>query len=414
MNNEMDVIMNDDPLDTAKAEAITLECMKKARKYHTFTLAGNVFEVDVRYTNLKPVGGGSYGLVCSANDKMTGRQVAIKKVTDTFQDLIDAKRIMREIKLLMLLGDHENVIGITDIMVSPALYRDFKDVYIVCELMECDLDRIVSSSQPLTDAHAQYFCYQILRGLLYIHSANVLHRDLKPSNLLVNSNCDLSICDFGLARGVADDETLTEYVVTRWYRAPELLTEAQYYGPAVDVWSVGCILAELLGRKPLFQGNDYMHQLQVIIDVLGTPADENLAFVTNSMAKRAIRELPRREKRNFIEMFADSNPQAVDLLSRMLVFDPRERCTVQEALCHPYFKALHDANEEPECKVKFQIPVERQYRDGEIPKHVLQREIFNDMLSLHPGERGIHGDLNPPAAAGGYYVDSPAQRSRKK
>ena len=89
MNNEMDVIMNDDPLDTAKAEAITLECMKKARKYHTFTLAGNVFEVDVRYTNLKPVGGGSYGLVCSANDKMTGRQVAIKKVTDTFQDLID-------------------------------------------------------------------------------------------------------------------------------------------------------------------------------------------------------------------------------------------------------------------------------------------------------------------------------------
>ena len=117
----------------------------------------------------------------------------------------------------------KNIIGITDIMVSPALTRDFKDVYIVCELMECDLDRIVSSSQPLTDAHIQYFVYQILRGLLYIHSANVLHRDLKPSNLLVNSNCDLAICDFGLARGVVDDETLTEYVVTRWYRAPELL-----------------------------------------------------------------------------------------------------------------------------------------------------------------------------------------------
>ena len=135
------------------------------------------------------------------------------------------------------------------------------------KLMECDLDRIVSSSQSLSDAHIQYFVYQILRGLLYIHSANVLHRDLKPSNLLVNSNCDLAICDFGLARGVVDDETLTEYVVTRWYRAPELLTEAQYYGPAVDVWSVGCILAELLGRRPLFQGKDYMHQLKDTLEI---------------------------------------------------------------------------------------------------------------------------------------------------
>ena len=162
--------------------------------------------------------------------------------------------------------------------------------------MECDLDRIISSTQALTDQHAQYFVYQILRGLKYIHSANVLHRDLKPSNLLVNSNCDLSICDFGLARGVVADETLTEYVVTRWYRAPELLTESQYYGPPVDLWSVGCILAEILLRRPLFQGKDYMHQLEEIIGVLGTPSDESLAFITNSMAKRAIIQLPRRQR----------------------------------------------------------------------------------------------------------------------
>ena len=224
---------------------------------------------------------------------------------------------------------------------------------------------------------------------VYIHSANVLHRDLKPSNLLVNSNCDLAICDFGLARGVVDDETLTEYVVTRWYRAPELLTEAQYYGPAVDVWSVGCILAELLGRRPLFQGKDYMHQLQVIINVLGTPNDESLAFVTNSMAKKAIKELPNRPKQSFQEIFSDSNPSAVDLLERMLVFDPRERCTVKEALKHPYFKALHDANEEPESTEKFQIGLEKKYRDTEIPRDILQNEIYNDMLILHPEEQGI-------------------------
>ena len=221
----------------------------RARQYHVFDIAGNRFEVDVRYTNLVPVGGGSYGLVCSADDSITKQRVAIKKVTNAFSDLTDAKRIMREIKLLGQLGDHENVIGLVDVMTMPPLTKNFRDIYIICELMECDLDRIISSTQGLTDQHAQYFVYQILRGLKYVHSANVLHRDLKPSNLLVNSNCDLSICDFGLARGVVADETLTEYVVTRWYRAPELLTESQYYGPPVDLWSVGCILAEVLLRR---------------------------------------------------------------------------------------------------------------------------------------------------------------------
>ena len=124
-------------------------------------------------------------------------------------------------------------------------------------LFESDLDRIVASQQRLSDQHAQYFVYQILRGLKFIHSANVLHRDLKPSNLLVNSNCDLAICDFGLARGVSADTAgqLTEYVVTRWYRAPELLCESADYDAKVDVWSVGCVLGEILGRRPLFKGN---------------------------------------------------------------------------------------------------------------------------------------------------------------
>lgn len=255
--------------------------------------------------------------------------------------------------------------------------------------MECDLDRIISSTQALTDQHAQYFVYQILRGLKYIHSAHVLHRDLKPSNLLVNSNCDLSICDFGLARGVVADETLTEYVVTRWYRAPELLTESQYYGPPVDIWSVGCILAEILLRRPLFQGKDYMHQLEEIIGVLGTPNEESLAFITNSMAKRAIVQLPRCQRQPFSDLFRNCNEQAVGLLERMLVFDPRERCTIDEALSHPYFKPLHDANEEPVCKVPFDVQVERDYHGREVPRAVIQNEIYRDMLRFHPEERGM-------------------------
>lgn len=139
----------------------------------------DVFVVDVRYTNLKPIGGGSYGFVCSADDSVTGEKVAIKKVANVFHDLIDAKRILREIKLLRHFRAHENIIAIKDILTYPPNTTDFRDVYIITNLMESDLDRIISSTQALTDQHFQYFLYQIFRGLKYIHSANVLHRDLK-------------------------------------------------------------------------------------------------------------------------------------------------------------------------------------------------------------------------------------------
>lgn len=113
----------------------------------------------------------------------------------------------------------------------------------------------------------QYFLYQLLRGLKYIHSAHVLHRDLKPSNLLLNANCDLKICDFGLARTTSETDFMTEYVVTRWYRAPELLLNCSEYTAAIDVWSVGCIFMELLNREPLFPGRDYVQQLRLITEV---------------------------------------------------------------------------------------------------------------------------------------------------
>ena len=124
--------------------------------------------------------------------------------------------------------------------------------------MEADLHQIIQSNQPLTDVHFQYFIYQILKGLLVIHQSNVLHRDLKPGNLLVNKSCELKICDFGLSRKVEEkeDEFLTNYVATRWYRAPEIMLNGKAYFKAVDLWSVGCILAELMQNKPLFPGSN--------------------------------------------------------------------------------------------------------------------------------------------------------------
>ena len=164
----------------------------------------------------------------------TGEKVAIKKINKAFEHLTDTKRTLREIKILLHF-QHENVIRIKDILRPAALDR-FDDVYIVSELMDTDLHQIISSPQPLTDDHCQYFLYQLLRALKYIHSAHVLHRDLKPSNLLLNSCCDLRVCDFGLAR-VADPDRnragfMTEYVATRWYRAPEVMLSWKEYTKA--------------------------------------------------------------------------------------------------------------------------------------------------------------------------------------
>jgi mitogen-activated protein kinase 1/3 len=239
---------------TAKPDAKELNSVK-----HSFVAAGTTFTVPKRYEYIKVIGQGAYGVVCSAMDKLKNRKVAIKKVPNAFADLIDAKRIVREIKLLNFYN-HENIVALLDVL-KPESRTGFDDIYFVTDLMETDLHRVIYSQQDLTDDHVQYFMYQMLRGVLFIHSSSVIHRDLKPSNLLLNKNCDLKICDFGLARALVagnPEGILTEYVVTRWYRAPEVILNASNYTKELDIWSVGCIMAELLGRTPLFPGNSFI------------------------------------------------------------------------------------------------------------------------------------------------------------
>lgn len=247
-------------------------------------------------------------------------------------------------------------------------------MYLVYELMDTDLHQIIRSAQPLSDEHCQYFIYQILRGLKYVHSANVLHRDLKPSNLLLNANCDLKICDFGLARTASERAFMTEYVVTRWYRAPELLLSCEDYTSAIDVWSVGCIFAELLGREPLFPGRDYIHQLKLIVQKLGSPSESDLEFIKSDQARAYIRRVPFAPRVRFDRLYPGANPLGLDLLAKMLVFDPRKRCTVEEALAHPYLATLHDAAAEPVAERSFDFGFEdEELRDDELRRKVWER-----------------------------------------
>jgi len=368
------------PHTLTELEAFVYEDLRPMGKMQ-YKVKGETFEVDDRYEVKKKIGAGAYGLLCAAHDKKDNCTVAVKKIKDAFEDAIDCKRTLREVRLLQHFT-HENVLNLRDIMLPPEGHiEQWKDIYLVLELMDTDLHYIIHSKQALTDDHIQYFIYQILRGLKAIHSASVLHRDLKPNNLLVNKNCDLKICDFGLARGVDDSVSaqLTEYVVTRWYRAPELLVENATYNTAIDIWSVGCILAECLGRKALLPGKDYLQQLRLIIETLGEPSASDLAVVENPSAVDYIKALPKKPKVPFETLYPNANPLAIGLLKTMLIFDPKDRTSAAAALEHEYLRALHNVNDEPSAP-QFDFTFEE---EG-VTEQRLRQLIWGQLKKFHP------------------------------
>ncbi|GMG19503.1 unnamed protein product [Ambrosiozyma monospora] len=340
------------------------------------------FNVSDYYEIKDIVGEGAYGIVCSAIYKPSQQKVAIKKI-QPFERTMFCLRTLRELKLLKHFN-HENIIGILDIQI-PYDFDSFNEVYLIQELMETDLHRVIRT-QKLSDNHCQYFIYQTLRALKALHSANVLHRDLKPSNLLLNSNCDLKICDFGLARSIASQDDnfgfMTEYVATRWYRAPEIMLTFQEYTTAIDVWSVGCILAEMLSGRPLFPGTDYHNQLWLIIDISGTPLSEDYDSIKSRRAKEYIRTLPFRQKRPFSELFPNASPDAIDLLEKLLAFNPKRRLTVEQALEHPYLAFYHEPNDEPVAE--------------KIPEDFFDFDKKKDELSLLELKKMLYDEVMKP------------------
>uniref|UniRef100_A0A3Q3VTH0 Mitogen-activated protein kinase n=1 Tax=Mola mola TaxID=94237 RepID=A0A3Q3VTH0_MOLML len=337
------------------------------------------FDVGEEYDVIETIGTGAYGVVSSARRRDNGQQVAIKKISNAFEVVTNAKRTLRELKILKHFK-HDNIIAIKDILQPNLPHSAFKSVYVVLDLMESDLHQIIHSAQTLTPEHTRYFLYQLLRGLKYVHSANVIHRDLKPSNLLVNENCELKIGDFGMARGLSShpEEShsfMTEYVATRWYRAPELLLSLNHYTLAIDLWSVGCIFAEMLGRKQLFRGKHYVHQLQLILSVLGTPPDVLIGAIRADRVRSYVQSLPSRSAVPLAKLYPQTEPEALDLLAAMLRFDPRERISVTQALEHPYLAKYHDPDDEPTCVPAFDFEFDKLPMSKEQIKEAILMEI---------------------------------------
>ncbi|XP_056450643.1 STKc_p38 domain-containing protein [Gadus macrocephalus] len=301
------------------------------------------WDVPERYEALKPIGSGAYGTVCSALDKQTKEKVAIKKLYRPFQSLIHTKRAYRELRLLRHI-ENDNVISLLNVFTPDSSLEKFQTFYMVMPLVAQDLGHIMKKRR-LADRIVIYLFYQLLRGLKYIHSAGIIHRDLKPNNLAVNENCELKILDFGLARH--QESEMTGYVVTRWYRAPEIIFNWMHYSQSVDVWSAACILAEMITGKVVFPGHDSIDQLKKIMSLTGTPASALVQKMQSADAQSYVQGLPLQKKKVFSEVFPSMDKKAVDLLEAMLLLDPESRLTAAQGLSHPYLAEFHDPESEP-------------------------------------------------------------------
>jgi serine/threonine protein kinase len=260
------------------------------------------------------------------------------------------KSILREVRLLARLR-HENLLQLIDF---PAVSGpDFEDVFLVLPYLPADLHKVIHSKQPLSNKHVQVIICQILRALAHLHACSVAHRDLKPANILLEKDCKLKVCDFGLARGdmrTSDDGdgdeeeqacgVLTEYVVTRWYRAPEVMLLPKHYTTTVDLWSVGCILGEICGRKPLFPGKNHVDMIIRVAQVLGTPSDDELNWLPKkSDAYRFVRRVcPPSEGIPLSSLYPDATRPCLDLMRGLLGWDPARRLTADEAQEHEYLR----------------------------------------------------------------------------
>ena len=421
-----------------------------------------------KFEPIKILGSGTYGKVVEAIDKTTKKRVAIKKINGLFIDLIDTKRILREITLLLFMKNRF-IVELLDIMYDKK--KDFDCIYLIFECLPSDLQKLIKSNNYLTIDDVRKYIYHILCGLKYIHSCSVLHRDLKPGNILLDHNYQIKICDFGLARCVNKDnddeivetvleekkvnqsqlekhseflnkyaspstdrnqkdnqkkeisskqeggltskteknkfppklkflknqkkeQILTAHVVSRWYRAPELILVEMNYTDSIDVWSVGCIFAELMmmmkenaptfmERTPLFPGkscfplsppgknivkineygfpNEKADQLNVIFDVIGSPSEESMGFITDPNAILYLKSLSQKKKNkiNFKSKFPGSSDESLDLLQKMLIFDPNKRIKVNECLEHPFFKNIRDINKEEDATFNLEFEFEK-------------------------------------------------------
>ncbi|XP_013778244.1 stress-activated protein kinase JNK-like isoform X1 [Limulus polyphemus] len=373
---------------------------KNSSMFYTVEVGDAKFTILKRYQNLRPIGSGAQGIVCSALDKITEKQVAIKKLSRPFQNVTHAKRAYREFKLMKLVN-HKNIIGLLNAFTPQKTLEEFQDVYLVMELMDANLCQVIQ--MDLDHERMSYLLYQMLCGIKHLHSAGIIHRDLKPSNIVVKSDCTLKILDFGLARTAGTTFMMTPYVVTRYYRAPEVIL-GMGYKDNVDIWSVGCIMGEMIRGGVLFPGTDHIDQWNKIIEQFGTPSPDFMRRLQPTV-RNYVENRPKYTGYSFEKMFpdllfpADSSEhsrlkasQARDLLSKMLIIDPEKRISVDQALSHPYINVWY---EESEVHAPAPAPYDHSVDEREHTVEQWKALIYEEVLEYEKTHNTLGLSINP-------------------
>ena len=346
------------------------------------------------------LGKGAYGIVWKATVRKTRQTVALKKIFDAFQNADDSQRIFREIMFLQELGDHPNIVLLTNVLKPD----DGKDIYLEFEYMQSDLHAVIRAD-ILLPIHKQYIMHQLLKALLYMHSGDVVHRDIRPANLLLNSESLLKLAGFGLAHSVSAPDNvakpaLSDYVATRCYYAPEILLGSTKFTKGVDMWSVGCTLGELLGGKPMFPGTSTMNQLDLIIEITGLPSSEDLEAINSPFASTTLESLsPTTHKRDLSDMYPHATADALDLLRRCLCFNPEKRITAAEALEHKFLSDFNQSEGNPVCKAPVKISIDEniKYSIADSRKQLFQ-QILEKQRQLRKNQKAAAECRRPTRA----------------
>lgn len=308
------------------------------------------------------LGRGAYGVVWKCVEKSSGAVVALKKIFDAFQNATDAQRTYREIVLLQELRGFEHIVQLRRVLGCS----NDRDIYLVFDFLDTDLHNVIRAS-VLNELHKQAILYQLLKCLKMLHSAGLVHRDLKPSNILIDSKCRIKLADFGLARSMGEggvavnngkDGMMTDYVATRWYRAPEILLGSSRYTLGVDMWSTGCIFGELISGRPAFPGNSTMNQLDRILEMTDKPSREDIAAMKSPYAATMLEALPLTPPRPLHEIYPIAALETLHLLGGLLQFNPANRLSAAKALEHPYMSVFHDPDTEPVAERLVTTPID--------------------------------------------------------